>query len=187
MSPPAAPASGSTSPDAPGPPPVCVIVSRYNDEVTGALRDVAVATYVERGGGEDRLGVIDAPGAFELVALASTAVESGLYEGVCCLGCVVRGQTDHDRYISQAIASGLADISAATGVPVTFGVITANTADQARARAGGSHGNKGAEAMHALLDVLEAQEALAEAALAEVPGFRFELNRAAPGKPKDAS
>lgn len=167
-------------------PPVCLIVSRYHATVTSALADAARETYLRRGGDKDRLGLIEAPGTFELVSLAATAADSGLYDAVCALGCVVKGQTDHDRYINEAVASGLAQISIQSGVPVAFGVITANTVGQARDRAGGTHGNKGAEAMDALLDTLLAQEALADAVQADRPGFTFKLKRAAPTKPGDA-
>ena len=164
------------------PPPVCLIVSKYHAEVTSALRDAAEGVYLARGGDRAHLGVIEAPGTFELVALAATAADCGLYDAVCCLGCVVKGETEHDRYINQAVASGLAQISVQSGVPVAFGVITANSDEQARDRAGGAHGNKGAEAMDAVLDALAAQEALADAAQAAEAGVRFSLDRT-PAKP----
>lgn len=162
--------------------PVCVIVSRYNAEVTDRLRDAAVETYLARGGVRERLGIVEAPGAFELIVLAATAAESGLYDGVCCLGCVIKGETEHDRYIAEAVAQGLGGIAATTGIPASFGVITADTPEQARDRAGGGHGNKGAEAMAALIDTLLAQEALADAALRGEPAVEFRLDGAAPTK-----
>jgi 6,7-dimethyl-8-ribityllumazine synthase len=163
-------------------PPVCVIVSRYNAEVTDRLRDAAVETYLARGGVRERLGIVEGPGAFELVVLAATAAESGLYDGLCCLGCVIKGETDHDRYIAEAVAQGLGGIAATTGIPASFGVITANTPEQARDRAGGAKGNKGAEAMAALVDTLLAQEALADAALRGEPAMEFRLEGSAPTK-----
>ncbi len=163
-------------------PPVCVIVSRYNAEVTDRLRDAAIETYIARGGVRERLGIVEAPGAFELVVLAATAAESGLYDGVCCLGCVIKGETEHDRYIAEAVAQGLGGIAATTGIPASFGVITANTPEQARDRAGGAKGNKGAEAMAALVDTLLAQEALADAALRGEPAMEFRLEGSAPTK-----
>ncbi len=149
--------STQIAPDA-GPPRVCLVVSRYNDSVTGPLRAAAIGAFRDRfgEGADTHLGVVEAPGAFELVAIATAAVESGAYDGVVTLGCVIRGETDHDRYISQAVASGLAALTVQTGIPVAFGVITANTPAQAAARAGGDKGNKGAEAMDALLDAIDA-------------------------------
>lgn len=115
------------------------------------------------------LGVVEAPGAFELTALASAAIDSGAYDGVVTLGCVIRGETDHDRYISQAIAAGLTNLIIQTGIPVAFGVITANTPEQALARAGGEKGNKGAEAMDALLDTIDAMQHLYDSAADSTP------------------
>ena len=169
------------------PPRVCVLASRYNESVTGPMRQAAIDAYTARFGRAtaDSLGVVDAPGAFELVALATAAIESGAYDGVVALGCVIRGETDHDRYISQAVANGLAALTTQTGIPVAFGVITANTPEQAAARAGGAKGNKGAEAMDALLDAIDGMRRLYDAAADGVPA-RFSLStnptdKAAPG------
>ena len=151
-------------------PRVCIVVSRYNDSVTRPLRMAAIAAYHARFGPDSGacLGVVEAPGAFELTALASAAIDSGAYDGVVTLGCVIRGETDHDRYISQAVATGLTTLTIQTGVPVAFGVITANTPEQALARAGGADGktgsNKGAEGMDALLDTLDAMRHIHDAA-----------------------
>ncbi len=138
------------------PPMVCIIVSRYNGSVTRRLREGAERAFRERFGPDAPLGVIDAPGTFELAPLASAVSHTEFYDGVVALGCVIRGETDHDRYISHAVADALANLPGQTGVPVAFGVITANTPEQAEARAGGDKGNKGAEAMNALLDTIDA-------------------------------
>ena len=153
------------------PPRVCVIVSRYNDSITGPMREAAQASYHARYADREGafLGLVEAPGAFELTALATAAIESGMYDGIVTLGCVIRGETDHDRYISAAVASGLTTLTVQTGVPVAFGVITANTIEQARARSGGDKGNKGAEAMDALLDALDGIRHLYGAAADGVP------------------
>ncbi len=171
-----------------GPPRVCIVVSRYNDAVTGSMRAAAEAAYASRFAGRDDLylGIVEAPGAYELTALSAAAIESGAYEGVVALGCVIRGETDHDRYISQAVASGLTTLSLQSGVPVAFGVITANTREQAIARAGGTDGqqpgtgqqlgNKGTEAMDALLDTIDAARHLYDTAADGVPA-NFSLSR----------
>ena len=169
------------------PPRVCSVASRYNTAVTHSMRDAAVSTYNARFPTADNafLGIVEAPGAYELTALAAAAIESGAYEGVVALGCVIRGETDHDRYISLAVATGLTTLTLQTGVPVAFGVITANTPEQATARAGGSDGklsgNKGTEAMAALLDTLAAARHLFESAADDAPAD-FSLNGTATDK-----
>ncbi len=163
------------------PPAVCVVVSRYNDTVTSRLRSGAEGAYRARFGAGGALAVVEAPGAFELAALSSAAIDTGLFDGVVALGCVIRGETDHDRYISQAVADAIALLSVQTGVPVAFGVLTVNEPAQAEARAGGSKGNKGAEAMEALLDTIAATRHLAACAERGEAGD-FSLSRAAPDK-----
>lgn len=133
---------------------VAIIVSRYNASITDALLDAAIETFVSRGGRGDDVVVVPAPGAFELPVLALHAAATEGFDGVVALGCVIRGETSHDRYISDAVAQGLTNVAITTGTPVAFGVITADTPKQARDRAGGRKGNKGAEAMSALLDTI---------------------------------
>ena len=159
------------------PPPVAIIVSRYNDSITSVLREGAREAYQERYGAPDALAIIEAPGAFELPAIASAALQSGLYAGVVCLGCVIKGETTHDAHINSAVAEALASLSVATGLPVGFGLLTCLNADQARARAGGDKGNKGREAMDAVLQTLDAIRAIEDAADAETPGVTFTLDR----------
>lgn len=168
-----------------GPPPVCVVTSRYNDSVTGPMREGAIAAYRDRFGGDGVLGLVDAPGAFELAALASAAIDTGMYEGVVALGCVIKGETEHDRHISGAIANALAMLPVYTGVPVAFGVLTVNTPEQAVARSTGDKGNKGREAMEAVLDTIAASRHLFEAAEAGSPAD-FALDRIAGDKPGGA-
>lgn len=159
------------------PPRIAVIVSRYNRVVTDRLEAGALAVYAERHGEAARsssVGLIAATGAFELVALSGAAARSGLYDGVVALGCVIKGETDHDVYINHAVAGGLASLAAATGIPCGFGVVTAGDADQARARADDPKGrvgmNKGREAMAATLDAVAASALIRGAALAGTPG-----------------
>ncbi len=140
-------------------PRVAVVTSRYNATITAALERGACDEFARRvPAGE--LEAVPAPGAFELVALSSAAIATGRFVGVCALGCVIKGDTDHDKYINAAVAHGLAELASRTGVPVAFGLLTTNDAAQAEARAGGSSGNKGTEAMGALLDTIAAAAAL---------------------------
>lgn len=161
----------------PSPPPIAILVSRYNDSITSALRDGAREAYLDRFDSPETLAIIEAPGAFELPALASAALQSGLYAGVVCLGCVIKGETTHDAHINSAVAEALASLSVAAGLPVGFGVLTCQNVEQARARAGGDKGNKGREAMEAVLAALDAIRAIEDAADAETPGMTFTLGR----------
>lgn len=135
---------------------VGIATSRYHHEVTGRLHQGARNAFLEAGGLDDDLVLVDVPGAFELVAVAHALAARSDLDAVVCLGCVITGETTHDRYICEAVANGLADISARTGKPVAFGVLTCQNLDQALARAGegggkAQKGNKGEEAMHAAL------------------------------------
>jgi len=143
--------------------PIAIVVSRYNPGVPTRLLEAAKAEIERRGVPGDQIAIIDAPGAFELTALANAAVRSGAYRGVVALGCLIHGETLHDRYIADAVAQGLTKITVETGVPVAFGLITAETADHAKARSGGAKGNKGEEAAAALMDTLASMDAIRRA------------------------
>ncbi len=138
------------------PPVVGIVVSRYNASITERLLDGALAGYRERGGEPADVVVVEAPGAYELPFLSLALAGSGRVAGVVALGCLIKGETRHDRYIAEAVSHGLMNASLLSGVPVCFGVLTVDTPSQAHARAGGKHGNKGAETMTALLDTLDA-------------------------------
>jgi 6,7-dimethyl-8-ribityllumazine synthase len=141
-------------------PPLAIVVSRYNESITDPLLIGAMEAYERAGGDSASLAVVHAPGAFELPTIVLAAAESGRFAGVVALGCVIRGQTRHDRYLAQAVARGLMDVSLHARLPVAFGVLTTENAAQARERAGGSRGNKGSEAMQACLDSIAALRAL---------------------------
>jgi len=158
------------------PGPCAIVVSRYNDSITSVMLDGAVSAYLQAGGREDSLAIVEALGAYELVSIANAAAGSGMYVSVVCLGCVIKGETEHDVHISSAVANGLAEISIKTGVPVAFGVLTTKTIEQAIARAGGADGkmggNKGAEAMGAVLGAAGAIDALGRGKKMNTPGIR---------------
>lgn len=136
-------------------PRILIAVSRYNASITDRLLEGAVEAYTDHVRTGDSLEIVGVPGAFELTAAARAAAVSGRFDAVLALGCVIRGQTAHDQYIAHAIAQGLTAITVSTGIPIAFGVLTVNNAAQARARAGGPKGNKGREAMLALLDTVD--------------------------------
>lgn len=141
-------------------PSVAVVVSRYNASVTSRLLDGAREELRRRTAGAAEPVVIEVPGAFELPVGVAAALETGRFDAVVALGCLIRGETSHDRVIADAVAEGLTTLSILAVRPVGFGLLTVDTAEQATARAGGEHGNKGAEAMGAVLDTLASLRAL---------------------------
>lgn len=130
-----------------------VLVSRFNEAVTLSLRAGAEAALQEAGAATADVEVFDVPGAFELPQAARCAAETGRFDAVICLGCVIRGETPHFEYISSAVAHGVMKASAETGVPIAFGVLTTDSQAQARARAGDDRDNKGFEAAAAAIEM----------------------------------
>ncbi len=130
---------------------VAILVSRYNELITTKLLDGALACCGEAGIGRDSLDVIWVPGAFELPVAAAVAADSRAYSCLIALGAVIRGDTPHFEYVAGEAARGLRDVSVLYGLPVSFGVLTVDTMQQAADRAGGSAGNKGHEAASAAL------------------------------------
>lgn len=132
-----------------------VLVSRWNDFITARLLDGAVDTLRRHGSDvEQNVTVIWAPGSYELPLVARKLAESGKYDAVIALACVIRGGTPHFDYVAAEVSKGLANVSIASGVPVAFGVLTTDTIDQAVERAGTKMGNKGAEAAIAALETV---------------------------------
>jgi 6,7-dimethyl-8-ribityllumazine synthase len=132
-----------------------IVVSKYNDFVTDRLQAGALAALAAAGVDSDQVTVVRVPGAFELPLAAQHAAESGRFDAIVCLGCLIRGETPHFEYISSAVAHGLTTAAAATGVPMAFGVLTTNSAEEALARAGDGSGNKGHEAAVAAIEMAE--------------------------------
>ena len=132
-----------------------VIVSRFNEGVTSSLRDAAVAALKEAGATDTHVQELSVPGAFEIPQAARAAAESGRFDAIICLGCIIRGETPHFDYIASAVAHGITDAAGETGVPMAFGVLTTDTWEQAEARAGDGRDNKGFEAAAAALEMAE--------------------------------
>ena len=130
-----------------------VIVSKYNDFVTDRLQAGAVAALRAAGVAGDDITIVRVPGAYEIPIAAQHAAESARFDAIVCLGCVIRGETPHFEYISSAVAHGLAEAAAATGVPMAFGVLTTNSVEEALARAVDGPGNKGHEAALAAVEM----------------------------------
>lgn len=131
-----------------------VIVSRFNQSITERLRAGARAALAEAGAGAGDVDVITVPGAFELPQAAQCAAESGRFDAIVCLGCVIRGATPHFEYISSAVAHGIMTASARTGTPIAFGVLTTDTLAQAEERSS-ERDNKGREAAAAALEMAQ--------------------------------
>jgi 6,7-dimethyl-8-ribityllumazine synthase len=133
-----------------------IIVSEWNETITDALKEGALAFLSESGIAKEQISVHHVPGSFELPAAAAALFDADhTFDAVICLGCVIQGETRHFEFISQAVANGIMHVSLDYGVPVVFGVLTCDTMKQAQERAGGKHGNKGVEAAHTCLRMLE--------------------------------
>jgi len=130
-----------------------VVAARFNELVVSKLVEGAVACLRAHGVTEDDLEVAWVPGAFELPLAARTLAASGTYDGVVCLGAVIRGETAHFDHVAGQAAVGIREAAEATGVPVTFGVLTTDTLHQAMDRAGGKLGNKGWDAAMAAMEM----------------------------------
>ena len=125
---------------------VALVVSRYNAFVTDRLRDGALAALTQAGTPADQIEVYAVPGAYEVPQAARRAAETGRFDAVVCLGCVIRGETPHFEYIASSVAHAVMSAAAETGVPMTFGVLTTESAEQALARAAVGPDGKGWEA-----------------------------------------
>ncbi len=132
-----------------------IVVSRYNESITGKLFNGAKETLVEAGVPDSAIDVAWVPGAWELPVAAQAIAKQQNYAGIICLGAVIRGETTHDEHINRAVSLELATISRETDLPIAFGLLTCNTMEQAIHRAGGNVGNKGVESAQAVLEMAE--------------------------------
>ena len=132
-----------------------LVVSKYNDFVTDRLQAGALAALSAAGVMPADVTVLRVPGAFEIPLAAQHAAESGRFDAVICLGCLIRGETSHFEFIASAVAHGLTTAAAATGIPMAFGVLTTNSVEEALVRAGDGPGNKGHEAAVAAIEMAE--------------------------------
>lgn len=137
------------------PPPgrFAIVAARFNGLVTEALWAGCRDAFVRHGVAEDRLDLVWVPGSFEIPLVARKLAASGRYAVVVCLGCVIRGETGHYDHVAGQAASGVLQASLSTGVPVIFGILTADTVEQAQNRAGLKSGNKGADAALAAIEM----------------------------------
>jgi 6,7-dimethyl-8-ribityllumazine synthase len=132
---------------------IALVASRFNEAVVERLVAGAVEALVARGALRSTLELVRVPGAFDLPPVVRRIAESGRYDAVVALGAVIRGETAHFDYVAGECAAGLARVADETGVPVAFGVLTTENEEQALERAGGSEGNRGADAVHAAIEL----------------------------------
>ena len=132
-----------------------IVVSRFNEFITGKLVDGAIDTLVRHGVKEDHIDVVWVPGSFEIPAVARKVAKKMKHDAVICLGCVIRGDTPHFDYIAAEVSKGVASVSLESDVPVLFGVLTTDTIEQAIERAGTKAGNKGADAAMGAIELMD--------------------------------
>jgi 6,7-dimethyl-8-ribityllumazine synthase len=123
-----------------------IVVSRFNSLVTSHLLDGAIDCLTRHGANEKNITVVYCPGSFEIPQLAAHMAKSGKFDGIICLGCVIRGETPHFDYIASEVTKGIGAIALESGIPIGFGVLTTENLEQALERAGAKAGNKGWDA-----------------------------------------
>ncbi len=137
-----------------------VVVSRFNSLITERLQAGALDALRRHGVREEDIDVVLVPGAFDIPLFAKRMAASGRYHALVCLGAVIRGETPHFEYICAAMVQGIKEVMLAYGLPVTFGVLTTESVEQALDRAGAKHGNKGFEAALSAIEMVNALKEL---------------------------
>jgi len=139
---------------------IAIVSTRWNHFVVDRLVEGAKDAFTRHGGDEENLTHVLVPGAFELPVIVDQLLSSGKYDGVCALGAVIRGATPHFDYVSAEATKGIASVSLKYQKPVSFGLLTTDTIEQAIERAGTKAGNKGFEAMTTVIELLDLYEEL---------------------------
>jgi 6,7-dimethyl-8-ribityllumazine synthase len=137
-----------------------ILVSRFNSFIGERLVEGAIDALLRHGAERDNLVVVRVPGAFEIPPAARKMAATGRYDALVCLGAVIRGATPHFDYVSAEVSKGIASVSMEAGIPVTFGVLTTDTLEQAIERAGSKAGNKGFDAAMAAIEMANLYRAL---------------------------
>lgn len=133
---------------------IALVVSRFNDYLTEHMATAAIDTFRRCGGDDARLTVVRVPGSFELPVTAKKLAETKQFDAIVCLGVVIRGETDHYDHVVEQTAKGIREVGTQAGLPCIFGVITADTLEQALNRAGCKMGNQGHKAMFAGIEMV---------------------------------
>ena len=131
-----------------------IVVSRFNDFINRRLLDGALDALARHGAEEGMITVARFPGSFEIPLMAKKLAASGTYDAIICLGAVIRGATPHFEYISAEVTKGIAQVALESGLPVSFGILTTDTIEQAIERAGTKSGNKGWDAAMAAIEMV---------------------------------
>jgi 6,7-dimethyl-8-ribityllumazine synthase len=137
-----------------------LIVSRFNGIVTERLKDGALDALCRQGAREEDIDIVLVPVAFDIPLFTKKLAESGKYDALVCLGAVIKGETAHDQYIASAVTQGIREVMLTYGIPVSFGVLTTETVEQAIDRAGAKQGNKGFEAALSAIEMVSVVRAL---------------------------
>lgn len=132
-----------------------IVVSRFNDFITSKLVDGALDCLLRHEVKDEDITLVKVPGAFEIPLAAQKLAESGNYDGVICLGAVIRGATTHYDYVCSEVSKGIAKITLDTGLPVGFGIVTTENIEQAIERAGTKSGNKGYDTAMSVLEMVD--------------------------------
>jgi 6,7-dimethyl-8-ribityllumazine synthase len=132
-----------------------IVVSRFNDFITGRLLDGAIDALARHGAKDEDIDVVKVPGAFEIPLAAKIMAGKGTYNAIICLGTVIRGSTPHFDYVAAEVSKGVASASFDTGVPIAFGVLTTDSIEQAVERAGTKSGNKGFDAAMTAIEMAQ--------------------------------
>jgi 6,7-dimethyl-8-ribityllumazine synthase len=140
---------------------VGIVAARFNGFIVERLVDGAVDALVRTGAEADHITIAHCPGAFEIPQVARRMAESGAFDAIICLGCVIRGATPHFDYVAGEAAKGVAQVAMTAAIPVSFGVLTTETIEQAVERAGTKAGNKGADAAMAAIEMASLYKRLA--------------------------
>lgn len=131
-----------------------LVVSRFNEFITGRLLDGAVDCLKRHGCADENITCVHVPGAFEIPVTVKRLVDAGGFEAIICLGCVIRGQTPHFDYVAGEAAKGIGQLALSSGLPISFGVVTADSLEQAIDRAAGKMGNKGVDAAMSAIEMV---------------------------------
>jgi len=140
-----------------------IVVARFNEFITGKLLEGAEDALTRHGVDMAKVDIAWVPGAFEIPLVAKRLATTGRYDGVICLGAVIRGATPHFNYVAAEVSKGIANTSLQTGVPILFGVLTTDTIEQAIERAGTKAGNKGFDAAEAAIEMANLLRVVKEA------------------------
>jgi len=139
---------------------VGIVVSRFNNDITEALLSGAVSALKEHGGRDEDMTIVHVPGAFEIGTIAAKMADTGRFDAIICLGCVIRGDTAHFDYVCQGAMDAIGKVAQRGDVGVGNGVLTLDTHEQALERIGGAHGHKGEEAALTAVEVVRQLQAL---------------------------